>query len=348
MALDDIQTAWLQTHKQLAGGGSACGVDDPPLPAGDTAALQLASFAGTPPTLSYLVPPAELAACAKYLVEHNLAAILIAGKTGLTYADYEMRLDDKPQGFYDVVDILMRQIPEGGLPNGPIRSAALTQVTQVAQDRFQTVLAKAVADRKASSSGGTSQPPADAKTDAAGQSTTLPIQPPPSTTHDDQEAEKLYEIDLDAVRTLRASKGGNVPPDPQFSLKITKHVEAWAKQSGGAKPTWTFKVLGDPSVALQSGRDFKPTDQFSVNILHLIWDSHLLPATELSLQGNASVFLDKQIGAQIELEQPLMSEVSFILDGTFDYGKGPNDGTTNYAITAGLEFKIFNFGSKKK
>jgi hypothetical protein len=372
MPLDDVQKAWLQTHKQFAGAGSGSPSDgDDQASAGDatvsqpaqtgttrnqnpagneTSAQELAAFAGAPPpTLKYIVPAAEIAACSKYLDDHKLAAVLIAGKTGLSQPDYEFRLDDQPREFYNVVDILMRQIPEGGLPNGPIRSEALSQVSHLVEDRFQAALAKAMADRKAAPTppaGTTPQPPADKTTDPAGKSTTLPIPPPPPTQLSDEEAEWLYEIDFDAVRTLGATAKGNVPPDPQFTLKLTKHVEIWAKKSGGAKPTWTFKLLGDPSVALQSGKDFKPTDQFSINVAHLIWDSHLLPATELSLQANGSAFLDKQIGAQVELEQPLLSEVSLIVDGTFDYGKGPNDGKTNYAITAGLEFKLFGWGKK--
>jgi hypothetical protein len=342
MTINNAQEAWLQRNRSMAGATAIV----PSL------------------EIPYVLPPSEIAGLSKYLDTHRFAVVQIEGKAGLAPADYEIRLDDKPLGFYEVVGVLMKQIPEGQLGKGPITDAALAQITPLVEDRYQSALNKAMAARNtqspptgatpptqsppAGATPPTQSPPAGATPpDLSGKSTTLPVTTPSPTKHDDKEAEKLYEIDLDNMRKIAATNSGNPPPDPQFSLKLTKHVEAWATKSSGDKPTWTFKLFDDLSVALQSNKNFKLTDQFSENIGHLIWDSHLLPATELSLQVNASIFLDKQVGAQLELEQPLSSEVSLIVDGTFDYGKGPDQGTTNWAVTAGLEFKIFGWGKKK-
>ena len=320
MTMNNAQEAWLRRNRWMAGATAM----SPSL------------------EIPYVLPPSEIAGLSKYLDTHRFAVVQIEGKAGLAPADYEIRLDDKPLSFYEVVGVLMQQIPEGQLGNGSIKDAALAQITPLVEDRYQSALNKAMAARN------TQSPPAGATPpDLSGESTTLPVTTPSPTKHDDKEAEKLYEINLDAMRNIAATNSGNPPPDPQFTLKLTKHVEAWSTKSSGDKPTWTFKLFGDLSVALQSNKNFKLTDQFSKDIGHLIWDSHLLPATELSLQVNASIFLDKQVGAQLELEQPLSSEVSLIVDGTFDYGKGPDQGTTNWSVTGGLEFKIFGWGKKK-
>lgn len=359
MSLDDNAKAWLDDYKKLAGGAS--GPDPAPDPASDPAGdpaigpnpVQAAAPAQDPattanptqlaalhtPPLDYKIPPEELAALSKHLDDHKFAAVLTQGKTGLTLDDYQPSLDGAPQTFYAVVDTLMQQTPEGALPAGPIRSAALSQVTALLQARWQDAAAAAF---KAAKAGAPPPNQPGAPADAAKVPATVTIPLPTPSAEKMPEAGVVRVWGLDAVGVYNAAWKGGKPPAPlQAAVNVTFPT---ITIDVAKKGHWDFSALNQPTfgLAVDAGG---LSGQAAINLFQAVWRDKYGPRLEADLQANiTNLKLDEnpQFGGTLQLEFKLNSTfgITASLANQSDKKAGSKDYETNFSGGLGVVVHI--------
>ncbi len=310
-----------------------------PTPAeADAGAVPLAALQAPP--LDYKVPPEELAALSKYLDSHRFTAVLTQGKTGLTLDDYQPSLDGNLQTFYGVVDVLMQQIPEGALPAGPIRSAALSQVTELLQARWQA--AAAAAKQAAQQAGKSGAAQAGAEPDPGKVPTAVTIALPTAAPQTLPEASVVRVWGLDVVGAYNKAWSGGKPPAPlQAAVNLTFPT---ITIDVGKKGSWDFSALNQPTfgLAIDAGG---PSGQAAINLFQAVWRDKYGPRLEADLQANlTNLKLDEnpQFGGTLQLEFKLNKTfgITASLANQSDKKAGSKDYETNFSGGLGLVVHI--------